>query len=192
MPSTDKRQLVFEAAMKVFSSYGFRRTRLVDIAEAAGISRPALYLLFENKEDLFRQLAIDRQRLAIEAAIEVLSEPRGLTDRITSAILEYEQIYYEPVSSSPHGAEFLEVNQSVAFQDMLAGHQRLVDLITSEIEAAITKGDAMLPDQVGTASDYSSLMMASVTGQKRPSSSVEDFRRRVRGVTSVFLDALVS
>ncbi|MEM1149864.1 MAG: TetR/AcrR family transcriptional regulator [Pseudomonadota bacterium] len=192
MPPSDKRQLVFEAAMRVFSSYGFRRTRLADIAESAGISRPALYLLFENKEDLFRQLAIERQRLALEAAVETLSRPGGLKDRITQAILAYEQIYYEPVSSSPHGAEFLEVNQSVAFEDMLAGHQRLIDRLTSAIEAAIASGDATLPDTAATAVDFTSIMIASVTGQKRPSTSVEDFRRRVRGVTSVFLDALVS
>ena len=73
MSPEEKREAVFEAASEVFSRYGFRRTSMNDIAEAAGISRPALYLMFDNKEDLFRQLANDRQTKAIDAAADLLS-----------------------------------------------------------------------------------------------------------------------
>lgn len=190
MSANDKRQHVFTAAMDVFAQYGFRRTRMADIADAAGMSRPALYLLFENKGDLFRQLAIERQALAIEAAIEVLYSEGGLPDRITGAILAYEQIYYEPISASPHGAEFLEVNQSVAFEDMLAGQARLIEQLASAIDAAHARDEIVLPPEAPTALALTSLMMAAVTGQKRPSISVEDFRTRVRGVTTLLLRAL--
>ena len=49
-----KRDAVYDAASAVFAQYGFRRTTMNDIAKSAGISRPALYLMFENKEDLFQ------------------------------------------------------------------------------------------------------------------------------------------
>jgi AcrR family transcriptional regulator len=44
---------IVEAATSVFLRYGFRRTTMGDIAGAAGISRPALYLRFCNKEKVF-------------------------------------------------------------------------------------------------------------------------------------------
>ena len=47
----EKREAVFGVAADVFAQYGVRRTAMNDIAQAAGISRPALYLMVENKED---------------------------------------------------------------------------------------------------------------------------------------------
>jgi hypothetical protein len=41
------------AARSVFLSYGFKRVSMNDIAYAAGVSRPALYVLFKNKEEIF-------------------------------------------------------------------------------------------------------------------------------------------
>jgi AcrR family transcriptional regulator len=49
----EKKTRVLEAATSVFLRYGYRRTTMGDIATAAGISRPALYLLFCNKERVF-------------------------------------------------------------------------------------------------------------------------------------------
>ena len=60
-----KRDAVFDVASVVFAQYGFRRTTMNDIAKSVGISRPALYLMFENKEDLFQGLAAHRLEQAI-------------------------------------------------------------------------------------------------------------------------------
>ncbi len=63
-----KKIAVFDVAADVFARYGFRRTTMNDLAEAAGISRPALYLMFENKEHLFIELVSYRVDEAISAA----------------------------------------------------------------------------------------------------------------------------
>jgi len=44
---------VVEAATGVFLRYGLARTTMGDIATAARISRPALYLVFPSKDDVF-------------------------------------------------------------------------------------------------------------------------------------------
>lgn len=49
----EKEARVLEAATTVFLRYGYRRVTMGDVATAAGISRPALYLLFRNKERVF-------------------------------------------------------------------------------------------------------------------------------------------
>ena len=49
----DKKTKILTAALSVFLRYGYRRVNMNDIAEAAGISRPALYILFRNKEEIF-------------------------------------------------------------------------------------------------------------------------------------------
>jgi AcrR family transcriptional regulator len=45
---------IAEAALDVFADKGFAGARLDDIASRAGISKGALYLYFETKEDIFR------------------------------------------------------------------------------------------------------------------------------------------
>jgi len=45
---------IVQAAMAVFAEKGFAAAKLDDIARRAGVSKGALYLYFETKEDLFR------------------------------------------------------------------------------------------------------------------------------------------
>src|SRR5882757_90614 len=73
-----KRRLVLSAALGVFGRYGFQKTSMEAVAKAAGISRPGLYLLFPNKEQLYRatmQGVMERGHQAMEAwfAAETLS-----------------------------------------------------------------------------------------------------------------------
>ena len=42
--------------MKVVLAYGYSRTTMDDIARAAEMSRPALYLLFRNKAEIYRAM----------------------------------------------------------------------------------------------------------------------------------------
>src|SRR5215207_421219 len=80
-----KRRRAADASLNVFQRYGFARTTMADIAEAAGMSRPALYLLFPNKEEIFAaavQSANDRNFLAIRAHLTTIS---GLEQQLTYA-----------------------------------------------------------------------------------------------------------
>jgi AcrR family transcriptional regulator len=53
---------IVEAALAVFAEKGFAAARLDEIATRAGVSKGALYLYFETKEDLFR--AVVEQAIA--------------------------------------------------------------------------------------------------------------------------------
>jgi AcrR family transcriptional regulator len=53
---------IIAAALEVFSEKGFAAARLDDIAARAGVSKGALYLYFETKQDLFR--AVVRESIA--------------------------------------------------------------------------------------------------------------------------------
>lgn len=52
----EKREVILEAALEVFSSYGFRGATIDQIAEAAGMSKPNLLYYFRNKEDMHHTL----------------------------------------------------------------------------------------------------------------------------------------
>lgn len=62
--SERSRRLVLDAALRLFSTCGFRATSVRDIAEAAGVSTGNLYHHFPDKEAIFRTLLDEYQEMA--------------------------------------------------------------------------------------------------------------------------------
>lgn len=52
----EKREVILEAALEVFSTNGFRGSTIDQIAEAAGMSKPNLLYYFRRKEDIHEAL----------------------------------------------------------------------------------------------------------------------------------------
>ena len=75
--AASKRHAVISAAQEVFRRYGFERTTMGDLAERAGMSRPALYLVFPTKVEIFKAM-VEHESNDIMAAIQ-----DGLADRPT-------------------------------------------------------------------------------------------------------------
>lgn len=53
---TEKRDVILEAALDIFSAHGFRGSTVDQIAEAAGMSKPNLLYYFRGKEDIHESL----------------------------------------------------------------------------------------------------------------------------------------
>lgn len=77
-PASDtRRDQILDAALTKFGAYGFARTSMSDIAAAASISRPGLYLHFENKEAIYRAVlerTLDRSSTAALAALDATED----------------------------------------------------------------------------------------------------------------------
>jgi len=59
---------ILDAAVDVFHTLGVSHTSLADVANAAGVTRGAIYWHFKNKSDLFNAMC-ERVRLPMEAMI---------------------------------------------------------------------------------------------------------------------------
>lgn len=129
-----KRVRILDGAMKVFLAYGFSRTTMDDIARAADMSRPALYLLFKNKTDIFRAIAMIVLSRSVEAAKMALAGDGAFTERMMRAIDEAFISMMSAVVASPHGAELVDMKSSLGD---LVGCWRggLVEHIAAAIES---------------------------------------------------------
>ena len=58
-PKESKRAAILQAAAKMFEGRRFDEVKLDEIAAAAGVGKGTLYLYFNNKDDLFAQMAVD-------------------------------------------------------------------------------------------------------------------------------------
>lgn len=189
--SQAKKDAVFEAAAEVFARYGYRRTTMNDIAEAAGISRPALYLIFENKENLFCELSDFRLNQAIDVVIDALATSGELRRRFIQALLVFEKVYYEPVSNSPHGEELMDTNQSLAADVMMKGFARLVTAFANELKEAEQNGEASFDNTPLTPKTFVELLISALGGIKKKAKNTADFRRQTEQVAQIFLSSIV-
>ena len=76
---------IVAAALEVFAEKGFAAARLDDIAARAGVSKGALYLYFETKQDLFEAVvrdAISPNIAAVEAAAQAMDLPFAQVSRM--------------------------------------------------------------------------------------------------------------
>jgi AcrR family transcriptional regulator len=88
--SDARRRALLEAAVGVFTRFGFRKTSMEDVARAAGVSRQGLYLLFSNKEELFRRALDHSLSSQLSAAVDVLSRHgQSLEERLIDACDEW-------------------------------------------------------------------------------------------------------
>jgi len=70
-----RRLEIVRAGAGVFLRYGYRKTSMGDVANAAKLSRQGLYLHFPNKDDLFREVIAHLGGLAVEALKSELARP---------------------------------------------------------------------------------------------------------------------
>jgi len=80
VPRAVREQQMLDAAVLTFARRGYAAASMDEIAEAAGVSKPLVYLYLNSKEDLFSAV-IRRESEALVAAVTAAVEPGATADR---------------------------------------------------------------------------------------------------------------
>jgi AcrR family transcriptional regulator len=185
-----KRDRVLKAASECFVQYGFRRTAMDDIAKNAGISRAALYLIFQNKEDIFRTLSEKLHSDAITRAQTALESEGSFVNRLIAAFEGKDLELLELVKNSPHGGELVDLSNAIGADIFQAAKNRFQELLTQAIRSANDSGEIVLSHGGFDAEQCAVLLIACVIGIKKSSSSIAEYRQRLTHLISVFGMAL--
>jgi AcrR family transcriptional regulator len=137
--------MILAAAFHVFTTYGYRRTSMADIAEAAGMSRPALYQLFRSKEDIFRAY-VEAMKSDMVGRIEQAFEGSGsFGDKLAAALDGAFLAPHRLIGATVHGAELVGMKAEIAGD--------LFEQWVQDAEAALAQ--AMLREQADGRIDLS-------------------------------------
>jgi AcrR family transcriptional regulator len=90
---------ILDAAMEVFGERGFAATRCEEVARRAGISKGTLYLYFESKEALFKEMVRAKFETGIVSAEEFVRTWQGNSPDLLVALMER---YWEKVNRPLH------------------------------------------------------------------------------------------
>jgi AcrR family transcriptional regulator len=134
-PAEQKHRALLDAAVGVFARFGYRKTSMDDIARAAGVSRQGLYLLFSNKEELFRR-AVDHSLCGqLNAAITVLSQSEiTLEERLLAACDEWSGRFVGALSDD--AADLMCASTSLAGEILRTYELRFEQALASAIAAS--------------------------------------------------------
>ena len=108
----DKRQLILDAAVRVFARKGYHTSRVGDIAEEAGVAHGLLYHYFKSKEELLETIFRNTWTLMLATinGVEQLDDPARETLRKVAAIVlrawrdtpDVVRVLVHEVTRSPH------------------------------------------------------------------------------------------
>ncbi|MEA5098857.1 MAG: TetR family transcriptional regulator, partial [Burkholderiaceae bacterium] len=116
----ETRNRILDAAEDVFYSKGVSNTSLNDVAQAANVTRGAIYWHFKNKADLFDAMC-DRIRAPIRAMVEEIADEKT-TDpigrlRLASTHFRQQVVenphYHKVLAILFHRCEFLDANDPI-------------------------------------------------------------------------------
>jgi AcrR family transcriptional regulator len=188
--SDEKRDRVLRAARDCFLRYGFKRTSMDDIAQLAGISRAALYLLFPNKEGIFRTLSQEMHDSAHERFTTALGAGGPLAERLLTAFDGKDHEFFEIVIGSPHGRELVDFNHGIGADIVEQADVLLKDALIGGIEQAAAAGEIMLARVGMDAAECADLLLHASHGLKHGSTDWSSYRRRLEYLIQLLIVAL--
>lgn len=184
LDSDPKRIRVLENAMKVVLTYGYHRTTMDDIARAAEMSRPALYLLFKNKVDIYRAVASRMFQDCTERVGTVMSGRGPLSTRLFEAIdIMIGQM--ADIRKSPHGEELLDLKSELAGGLVEEWHTTLARIYRAAIASEAAQREVDLASLGLSADVLAELLLDGLQGVKTRTRDIEAQRNAARQMLRV-------
>lgn len=101
----DKRDLILDAAIRVFARQGFHQSRVSDIAREAAVADGTIYIYFKHKEDLLISIFEEKMLGVIQGLREALVGKVDPADRLRTFIV----YHLMQVANNSELAEILQV-----------------------------------------------------------------------------------
>jgi AcrR family transcriptional regulator len=171
----EKDQKILHAAKSVFLKYGYTKTTMHDIAEAAGISRPGLYLIYSKKEEIYNALVESlSQELSknVEERVLKIDEPLlQLKEVLNIWVIEM----YAYLNQSPESKELYETQFSFAKEGM----KRSTDLFTTDLEKVLKNFPSTSFNNNVKPKDVALIISSAVIGFKKNSDTLDELKEKI-------------
>jgi TetR/AcrR family transcriptional regulator len=174
-------EALLDAALDCFARFGYERTRMADIAAAAGLSRPALYLRVRNKEELGIAVSRRAHDVSLQAARAAAAAPAVPAERVRGVLRAKLDLTLDLAGRSAHALELISANRRVA------------GAITSDYEATLQRLITGVLVEVGLASrrragEVSAMLIRAVAGLEQEL----DSPRRARTLLDLLVELTVA
>ena len=181
MSSALKQRLALDAATEVFCRYGFHRTTMGDIAQQAGMSRPALYLLFPDKDAVFTAVVRHMDEAKRAEISDEIASVSGLRAKLLRACVSWGCHGVDLAAVHPDAADLFDLSFPVVREVYQNFQSFVAELIAaqprrSQIEAG--------PEELARTLVYS------LRGLRATAADGVEMRRLIAVLVDVFVRAI--
>lgn len=185
-----KSAAIIDAAFQTFFQYGVKRATMDDIARAAGMSRPGLYLVYKNKNDIFRACILSMTDDLQEKLSSISDATGSAEDRILAIIRAGIVEPHEFIGASPNAEELFALKSDVA-ADLFRGWMQLIE---GAIEAVLLQeagaGRLDLARASTDAATIAAMMTDAAEGFKLRPTSIEVLAERLETFVRMLIGPL--
>jgi AcrR family transcriptional regulator len=176
-PRSPQREAILKAATATFLRYGFKKTSMDDVAQAARVSRQGLYLYFDTKDFLFREALQYLVSHMISTASSVAEDGNlSLTDRLLGVFEAVNGSAFQGASRED-AFELLQSAQSAAGALLVQLDRDLMGVVAAllaEAGAADRWGEAGV-----TVAELSEQLLMTAKGIKASVDTLTAYRERM-------------
>jgi len=103
----NNKDTIIHEAQKLFSLKGYLNTGVKEIIQAAGTSKGGFYNHFSSKEDLFREVLAESQKIWRERVLTSTTSFKSPTKKIIHVLSNYRDKYLKDAENFPGGCIFI-------------------------------------------------------------------------------------
>ncbi|WP_088623335.1 TetR/AcrR family transcriptional regulator [Oceanicola sp. 22II-s10i] len=145
-----RRDEIVRIAQDLFARNGFDGTSIRDIADAAGLTKPALYYHFTDKEALYEQVLVDRMSRLIVSVEAAMAEVEGPLERVRAYLRTHSSRMDKDRDAWLMSRQsFLSISDEDRRQKVTELRDRFEHILRDEIRAAMDQG--VLDDDISPA-----------------------------------------
>ena len=177
----EKTEHVLAAARDVFLRYGYRRVTMGDIAEAAQMSRPALYLVFPSKEQIFTEVVARSLAESLDEIRKGVTRFKKEEEKIAFAFEVWAVRSFDLMNASPDARDLLESSYEFATEVTTKAAADFEGLLAEVLEPLVRKQTALKLSPLQIAH----ILRTSVHGFKNASKNSADLRQLIQEMYTI-------
>jgi AcrR family transcriptional regulator len=166
-----RRHQIVDAAIKVFLRYGYARTTMVDIAQAAGLTRPTLYASFPEKESIFSAVVATMVAAKMAEIREGLQQHRNFEAKLRFACDAWAGDGYDLVRNHPDAADMFDLG----FRSVCDGYDGFTELLAEILAEPVQRSNLKL-----SGTEIATTIVYALRGFKDRAQSSDEMRDMIR------------
>lgn len=174
-----RRVAIHEAAIAEFSTHGIKGASMARIASGAGVSRPALYQYFTNKDEIFASAFVALFEARIDHALAELERDVPIADRLDGFLQRFVGDLWEHMAASAHADEI----ESAKTGDLAVAIGTLLGDLWREFDghlAALVPGTGA--SVVARRNGWRDLVQFASKGLRADQPTIDVYRQRLRAL----------
>ena len=179
----EKRSEIVAAAIKVFWKHGFRRVNMKEIAGAAGMSRPGLYLYFRTKQEVFKAAIKQWGDTLLQEIRSGIGRKKTARDKLLFVLNVWVVRRFAEYLSAPDSRELTDSGLEFGRDTLAESYGEFERVIAAVLAENPDRKRRKLPSPEATAH----VIVSAVRGFKLIAESPEELGEMIENLTTIVL-----